>query len=114
MAINAATSRAYAATPGLEEAVEKEVTLASIFTAWGYLHRRVEGRAGAPRERRAGLACVLAVLVAKRVADRKTLERTVHAATHPLMHRGERLSFFRASLSIYASDALRSTLSHSR
>ena len=72
----------------------RKITLASTFTAWSTCVDGVAGRAGAPPERRAGLGCALAVLVAKRMTDRTTLERTVHAVTHPLMHRCECLSVF--------------------
>jgi hypothetical protein len=94
VAINAAVTEAYRVTAGLEEAKEKEVNLANHFTAWGTHVDGVRGTAGTARERRAGLICALSVLVAKRVTDRKTLERTVHAVTHPLMHRSECLAVF--------------------
>jgi hypothetical protein len=86
--------QAYLDTPGLEEAVEKEVLFEPNFTAWGTEVSGVLGFAGAPRERRAGLSCVSALLGARGTADKKTLEKVIHSTTHPFMHRTEFFSIY--------------------
>ena len=89
--------QSYEDTPGLYEATEKEILFETDFTAWGTNVKGIQGKAGAPRQRRSALVCCLTMLSVQGTVDKKTLERLVHSTTHPFMHRKDFLSIFSAA-----------------